>query len=71
MCKMPAELRVDHCAVDSVIPADEACDLEISGVDAVRGGQIPGGVDGIYKISGCFAGFPLYKREGKTKNGRS
>eukprot|EP00892_Ulva_mutabilis_P003386 jgi/Ulvmu1/1419/UM011_0148.1 len=47
---------------------DEACDLKISGVDKERKGKIPGGVDGIYKISGCFAGFPMYKREGKTKN---
>lgn len=57
-------------SVNNMIPADPACNLEISGVDKVRKDKIPGGIDGFYNVSGCFAGFPLYKREVKTKNGK-
>lgn len=43
------------------------CDIEIQGADEHREGNIPWGIDGVYKMSGCFSGYPVYKRAGKTR----
>lgn len=43
------------------------CDIEIKGADENRDGNIPWGIDGSYKLIGCYARYPVYKREGKTR----
>jgi hypothetical protein len=50
-------------------PAGDACDIELSGVDQYLSTDLPGGIDGVYKIDGCFEGLPKYKRTGKTPKG--
>jgi hypothetical protein len=45
------------------------CDVKLSGVDKHLTKDLAGGIDGIYKLDGCFEGLPKYKRTGKTENG--
>lgn len=47
--------------------AGQPCDIEIKGADENRAGNIPWGIDGVYKLLGCYARYPVYKREGKTR----
>lgn len=42
----------------------------VSGVDEHLTNGV-GGVDGLYKLDGCFLGCPKYKRAGKAANGVS
>jgi iron-regulated transporter 1 len=39
------------------------CDLRVAGVDAVAKSNLPGGVDGVYKLVGCHDGRAMYKRD--------
>lgn len=59
------ECNPDEAAAQS--PAGQACDIEIKGADENRSGNIPWGIDGVYKMVGCYSGLPVYKREGKTR----
>lgn len=59
------ECSLDEASAQS--PAGQACDIEIKGADENRDGNIPWGIDGVYKMVGCYSGFPVYKREGKTR----
>lgn len=43
--------------------------MKLSGVDEHLTKDLPGGIDGTYKLDGCFEGLPKYKRTGKTVNG--
>lgn len=49
---------------DKLVLADGTapCDLKIEGVDK-QADLLKGGLDGVYKISSCFNGKPLYKRQ--------
>lgn len=38
------------------------CDVRVSGVDK-QADKLPGGLDGIYTLSGCHHGRPMYKRK--------
>eukprot|EP00192_Tetraselmis_astigmatica_P013680 CAMPEP_0117677416 /NCGR_PEP_ID=MMETSP0804-20121206/16733_1 /TAXON_ID=1074897 /ORGANISM="Tetraselmis astigmatica, Strain CCMP880" /LENGTH=333 /DNA_ID=CAMNT_0005486697 /DNA_START=142 /DNA_END=1143 /DNA_ORIENTATION=- len=44
----------------------EACDIKIEGGNAVVN-KLDGGIDGTYKVIGCHAGRPLYKRSNEKK----
>jgi hypothetical protein len=44
------------------------CDLKIKGLDAYAD-QLAGGLDGIYKIAGCFNGRPKYVRQKSPEGG--
>ena len=45
-----------------------ACDLKIAGVDALADG-LEGGIDGHYKVTGCWNGRPKYNRDNKKGSG--
>lgn len=64
------EVHIEECSYDQAegsISQGRPCDLQIHGADANHPGRIPFGVDGVYKMIGCFSGFPVYQREGKTR----
>lgn len=48
---------------------EDVCDVKLSGVDQHLTTDLEGGIDGLYKLDGCFEGLPKYKRTGKTANG--
>ena len=45
-----------------------ACDLKLEGADATLKG-LQGGLDGVYAVSSCESGLPLYKRKDSLANG--
>ena len=45
-----------------------ACDLKLEGADAVLKG-LSGGLDGLYVVSSCESGLPLYKRKDSKAHG--
>lgn len=58
---------LDDCTTDAngTVVLDNStasCDVRIAGVDA-QAGALPGGIDGVYKITGCHNGKPFYRRE--------
>eukprot|EP00892_Ulva_mutabilis_P006098 jgi/Ulvmu1/3860/UM018_0079.1 len=63
------EIYVEECQNEDEGDSqqDAACDIEIRGADIDRKGRIPFGIDGLYTMIGCFRGFPVYSREGKTR----
>lgn len=48
--------------------AGTACDLKVEGADKVLKG-LPGGIDGVYQVTSCESGRPLYTRTGKKAGG--
>eukprot|EP01025_Chloroclados_australasicus_P059193 TRINITY_DN7475_c0_g2_i3.p1 TRINITY_DN7475_c0_g2~~TRINITY_DN7475_c0_g2_i3.p1 ORF type:complete len:352 (-),score=57.18 TRINITY_DN7475_c0_g2_i3:436-1491(-) len=63
-----AERQTGDCTEDETgkaTLAEPACDVKISGFSSA---QIPGGIDGTYRMKGCYQGRPKYKREHSPKN---
>lgn len=57
--------RYDNCEEDSegniFVIGTDSCDLLLSGADAAAD-RLQGGLDGVYYLSGCFDGKPMYHR---------
>jgi iron-regulated transporter 1 len=57
-------LCVVHAGGRVALPNGTAsCDIRVAGVDG-QADKLPGGLDGVYKLVGCHAGRPMYKRQG-------
>ena len=49
--------------------AGTACDLKIDGADKLLKAALGGGLDGLYEVTSCQNGLPMYKRKDSRPNG--
>lgn len=65
----PGDIGTTTCSVDKdgkvkLANGTAPCDIKLSGVDKqADASKLTGGLDGVYKLTGCHNGRPLYKRE--------
>ncbi|KAF8058457.1 hypothetical protein HT031_005581 [Scenedesmus sp. PABB004] len=59
----PADCSVEKDGRVKLANGTAPCDIRITGVDK-QADKLPGGLDGVYKLTGCHDGRPSYKRAG-------
>ena len=55
-------------ACPTLLAGTAACDVKLTGADAIVP-NLNGGLDGVYTVTACESGRPLYTRQESPKNG--